>query len=119
MAPFSRHNPITHSQPILSTKESKPAWEEKVKIGFLNSIDTLVNGSRFALLRHLPHYSTSFISFVGNMDVLCVYCFDVLVSELEKRSPIPFPAAQLAKTKTKSVVNSESESNHIVTLDTT
>lgn len=54
------------------------------------------------------------------MDVLCVYCFDVLVSELEKRSPIPFPAAQLAKTKPKSLlVNGEAESNDIVTLDTT
>jgi hypothetical protein len=31
------------------------------------------------------------------MDILCVYCFDVLASELEKRTPIPFPAAQLPK----------------------
>lgn len=52
------------------------------------------------------------------MDLLCVYCFDVLVAELEKRAPIPFPAAHLAKTHPKSLTNGETESRDIVSIDT-
>jgi hypothetical protein len=52
------------------------------------------------------------------MDLLCIYCFDILLSELEKRTPIPFPAAQLAKTNTKSIANGETESQDIVSIDT-
>jgi hypothetical protein len=54
------------------------------------------------------------------MDVLCVYCFDVLVAELEKRSPIPFPAALLAKTNPNLLTSAEaeSESHDVVSIDT-
>lgn len=52
------------------------------------------------------------------MDILCVYCFDVLVSELEKRSPMPFPAALLAKTNPNLLTNAESESHDVVSIDT-
>ena len=50
------------------------------------------------------------------MDLLCIYCFDVLVSELDKRSPIPFPAAQLAKTNPKVLLNGEA--HDVVSIDT-
>jgi hypothetical protein len=52
------------------------------------------------------------------MDLLCVYCFDVLASELEKRSPIPFPAAHLAKTNPKLLTNGEAETHDVVSIDT-
>jgi len=52
------------------------------------------------------------------MDVLCVYCFDVLVSDLEKRSPIAFPAAHLAKTNPKFLTNGDAASQDIVSIDT-
>jgi len=51
------------------------------------------------------------------MDVLCVYCFDVLVSELEKRSPIPFPAAHLAKTNPKLLTDGKVD-DEFVSVDT-
>ena len=53
------------------------------------------------------------------MDLLCVYCFDVLVSDLEKRLPVPFPAAHLAKTNPKLLTNREVEAHDIVSIDTT
>ena len=53
-----------------------------------------------------------------SMDLLCVYSFDVLVSELEKRAPIPFPAAHLAKTNPKLLTNGEAETHDIVSIDT-
>jgi hypothetical protein len=52
------------------------------------------------------------------MDLLCVYCFDVLRSELEKRAGIPFPAAHLAKTNPKALMNGEAEVNDVVSMDT-
>jgi len=52
------------------------------------------------------------------MDVLCVYCFDILVSELEKHTPIPFPAAHLAKTNPNHLANGEAESHDVVSIDT-
>jgi hypothetical protein len=52
------------------------------------------------------------------MDILCVYCFDVLVTELEKRSPMPFPAALLAKKTPNLLTSAESESQDVVSLDT-
>ena len=56
---------------------------------------------------------------IGAMDVLCVYCFDVLASDLDKRSPIPFPAAHLAKTSPRFLTNSDAASSQdIVAIDT-
>ena len=52
------------------------------------------------------------------MDLLCAYCFDVLVCDLDKRSPIPFPAAYLAKTNPKLLANGETEANDVVSTDT-
>jgi hypothetical protein len=52
------------------------------------------------------------------MDVLCVYCFDVLVSELDKSTPIQFPAAHLAKTNPEQLTNGEAESHDVVSIDT-
>jgi len=52
------------------------------------------------------------------MDVLCVYCFDVLVSDLDKRTPIPFPGAHLAKTNPEHLVNGEAESHDVVSIST-
>ena len=68
--------------------------------------------SRFARLR-LSDSSSHHI-----MDILCVYCFDVLGSELEKRTPIPFPAAHLAKTNPKLLTNGDAESHDVVSIDT-
>jgi hypothetical protein len=52
------------------------------------------------------------------MDLLCIYCFDVLISELDTRAPMPFPAAQLSKTNTKLITDDEPESQDIVSIDT-
>ena len=68
--------------------------------------------SRLARLR-LPDLFS-----LREMDILCVYCFDVLGSELEKRAPIPFPAAHLAKTKPKLLTNGDAEPHEVVSTDT-
>ena len=52
------------------------------------------------------------------MDVLCVYCFDVLAAELEKRRAIPFPAAHLANAKPKALLNGDADAPDIVSIDT-
>jgi len=68
--------------------------------------------SRFARLR-LSSWSSDRI-----MDILCVYCFDVLGAELDKRAAIPFPAAHLAKTNPKLLTNGDAESHDVVSIDT-
>lgn len=52
------------------------------------------------------------------MDILCVYCFDVLLSELDKRPVIPFPAALLAKTTPNVLTGTDASSHDIVSIDT-
>jgi len=52
------------------------------------------------------------------MDLLCVYCFDVLVSDIDKRSPVPFPAAHLAKTNPNLLTNGEAATHDVVSIDT-
>ena len=52
------------------------------------------------------------------MEVLCVYCFDVLVAELEKRCAIPFPAAHLASVKPIALFGSNGDVGDVVSIDT-
>ena len=91
---------ISHNPPPTSPSFYQIHQRDKPSRSFTASLNTITT-------------STS-----STMDILCVYCFDVLNSELEKRSPIPFPAAHLAKTNPKLLTNGEAETNDVVSIDT-
>lgn len=90
---------------------------------------TVITGVlRFALFskassaeRPFPSFTATGVAasiFLSAMDILCVYCFDVLLSELDKRSAIPFPAALLAKTSPNLLTSIDSDSHDVVSIDT-
>jgi hypothetical protein len=89
-----------------------PCERKGVLLRLLLRLSPSTEESRFARLR-LSSWSSDRI-----MDILCVYCFDVLGAELDKRAAIPFPAAHLAKTNPKLLSNGDAESHDVVSIDT-
>jgi hypothetical protein len=89
-----------------------PCERKGVLLRLLLRLSPSTEESRFARLR-LSSWSSDRI-----MDILCVYCFDVLGAELDKRAAIPFPAAHLAKTNPKLLTNGDAESHDVVSIDT-
>jgi hypothetical protein len=89
-----------------------PCERKGVLLRLLLRLSPSTEESRFARLR-LSSWSSDRI-----MDILCVYCFDVIGAELDKRAAIPFPAAHLAKTNPKLLTNGDAESHDVVSIDT-
>ena len=106
----NRRPPTTHGRLFLPP--IPPCERKGVLLRLLLRRRPSTEESRFARLR-LSDWSPDRI-----MDILCVYCFDVLGSELDKRAAIPFPAAHLAKTNPKLLTNGDAESHDVVSIDT-